>query len=365
MQLFKGVVRFVFQPLRVVFGGVKQELRKSWWDFLTAATLGLLICECSLSGAYGSQPVQNCYLGMCDASAGVVVDQGFLLVASDEDDILRLYDLNRPLSLPVRCFDLTTQIAADPAHPEADLEAVSWLGDRLVWVGSHGRNKDGKIRPSRHCFFATELKRSNDVLSLEVVGQVRHDMLSSLRLSNQLADFSIDRPLPPKEGGLNIEAMAADKSGGLWIGFRSPILQGKALAVHLLNPNEVLFGDKPFAFDLVKRLDLGGLGFRDLVHLGEDRFLLLAGPAQGQGRFAIFLWEPAQDRVRRLGVDPYWPSDFTPEALVLLSVEEGSSKADLLVLSDDGERRLNGGRCKDLPKESLKCFRILRCRILF
>lgn len=89
--------------------------------------------------------------GTCDASAAVFVRPGLLLVAGDEDNVLRLYQWPGPPFRPILRFPLDQWIVADPDHPEADLEAVTWLNGRLVWAGSHGRSKEGKFRINRHC----------------------------------------------------------------------------------------------------------------------------------------------------------------------------------------------------------------------
>ena len=70
---------------------------------------------------------------------------------------------------------------------------------------------------------------------------------------------------PKEEGGLNIESLAAD-GGKLWIGFRNPIgKDGKALMVPLLNPKGVIEKDGKARLGEPITLNLGGLGFRDMV----------------------------------------------------------------------------------------------------
>ena len=39
--------------------------------------------------------------------------------------------------------------------PESDLEGAANLADRIYWITSHGRNREGEARESRHRFFAT------------------------------------------------------------------------------------------------------------------------------------------------------------------------------------------------------------------
>ncbi len=94
--------------------------------------------------------------GMCDASAAVAVGPTMFVVANDEDNVLRVYRKNKP-GEPVHTFDLTSFLKPDAEHPEADIEAATQVGDRVYWITSHGTNKKGKQRPSRHRLFATEV----------------------------------------------------------------------------------------------------------------------------------------------------------------------------------------------------------------
>lgn len=118
---------------------------------------------------------------------------------------------------------------------------------------------------------------------------VRRDLVQNLQAHPRLRGILLDRPVPPKEGGVNVEAVASDGEGRLWIGFRSPVINGKALAVRIKNPEGVLFEGEPFIFDTVRWMDLGGLGFRDLVRLDERSFLILAGPQDGRRSFDSFV----------------------------------------------------------------------------
>ena len=50
---------------------------------------------------------------------------------------------------------VTHRAPSTPKEPEADLEGATRIGDDIYWITSHGQNKNGKNRPSRHRLFAT------------------------------------------------------------------------------------------------------------------------------------------------------------------------------------------------------------------
>jgi len=95
------------------------------------------------------------YLGICDASAATAVSADQFIVANDADNVLRVYRCNKPGAL--QNIDLSSFLKINPDHPEADIEGVTRLGQRLFWIASHGRNKEGKFRPNRHHLFATDI----------------------------------------------------------------------------------------------------------------------------------------------------------------------------------------------------------------
>ena len=62
------------------------------------------------------------------------------------------------------------EIPLFPLYHILFLSGAAWLGDRIFWIGSHGRNRDGKYRASRHRFFA-----------VRILGEVTPERLSILR----------------------------------------------------------------------------------------------------------------------------------------------------------------------------------------
>jgi hypothetical protein len=78
--------------------------------------------------------------------------------------------------------------------------------------------------------------------------------------------------IPSKENGIDIEGLAVDQSGQqLWIGFRSPVLQGQFVPVLKLS------FDNPQRYELLL-VRLEGYGIRELTAV-QGGFLVIAGPA--------------------------------------------------------------------------------------
>src|SRR5262245_19250123 len=135
----------------------------NWLGFI-----GTLVATFAAQAGRVTEPIY--YFGMCDASAAVALDATHFAVANDEDNPIRVYRADEGGS-PVRIFDFSKSFHIDPKKPEMDLEGACWLGDKIFWISSHGRNKDAEVRPSRQIFFATTCTKTADGFELKPAGK--------------------------------------------------------------------------------------------------------------------------------------------------------------------------------------------------
>jgi hypothetical protein len=306
--------------------------------------------------------VQLEHFGACDASAAVPVGPALFVVANDEDNVLRVYHSDIP-GPPVQTFDLTPCLAPDPKREEADIEGGTWLGDRVYWITSHARNKNGKKKPARYQFFAVEFVLREDDLELRCVGEPYTRLLEDMLADPRLERYGLKAAseLPPKEkGALNIEGLCATPDGRLYVGFRNPIPEGRALVVPLENPAELVEGTAAAKLGEAFLLDLGGLGIRSIKYWARRRtYMIVAGqfggdePGEGENVSSVlYRWsgDAGETPVRVEGIDL---SDFNPEAQVIYPQQDSSFQ----LLSDDGNADVGGSRCKDLDDAGEKRFR--------
>lgn len=296
-------------------------------------------------------------LGMCDASAGIAISVNIAVVANDEDNLLRFFDISKE-DQPIVLHDIAPFAIPDHDGQEMDIEGATVIGDTIIWITSHARNKDGKPRPSRHALFATRIANKDGAWTVTGVGAPYVDMVKDLAAHAGYEEFDLAKAAtraPTKKNALNIEGLAATPTGELLIGFRNPVPDEKALIAVLRNPMAVITGAKP-EFGPPIRLDLDGVGMRSMEYWPvEDCFLILAGPIKDEADFRLFRW--SGDRNDKPKPSPIDFTGFSPEALVIPREEESE---DVLILSDDGEVKVGGKECKDLVDDLRKGFRMFR-----
>ncbi|MBX3731526.1 MAG: DUF3616 domain-containing protein [Verrucomicrobiae bacterium] len=277
--------------------------------------------------------------GLANASAAVRIGSHRILVGSDEHNALLLYDV-RTGGRPLKSFPTGPWLDLEPDAREADFEGAARIGDTLYWIGSHSRNRQGKVRSERQRLLALRVADEDGDVRLSPMGPPLTTLLQSLCSTPGLADFGLGAAarLEPKEpGGLNIEGLAATPEGGLYIGFRSPVPDGKALMALLMNPAELIAG-RPARWGPPARLDLGGQGIRDAVWSGRRYYLLGGSPGEG-GRTQLYRWAGpgvAPEVLKSPGL-----KNLNAEGMVIFGTP---ARPRLLVLSDDGNRRVNAGK---------------------
>ena len=322
----------------------------------------MLACFVSLASACYKPSPQHLqfYSGACDASAAVAISSNLFAMANDEDSVIRVYDRSQG-GPALHTFNLAGPLELDTKSPETDIEGAAAMGDRVYWITSHARNQQGKERPSRCRFFATQFEIGTNGVSLRLVGRPYKKLIQDLAGAPELKQFNFgaaSRLAPKDRGGLNIEGLAVSAGNHLLIAFRNPVPGGRALIIPLQNPDALIAGERAKFGDPIL-LDLGGLGIRDIAWAGE-KYLIAAGPySGGKGRSRLYVWDgrtPGAELFRNVDL-----SRLNPEALVLTSFQ---SSFEALILSDDSSVRVAGiTRCCDLKDDSAKKFRAIAIRL--
>ncbi|ROP53702.1 hypothetical protein [Streptomyces sp. PanSC9] len=239
--------------------------------------------------------------GASDASAGVDVGGGYVVVANDEDNTLRLYD-GAVSGAPVRTWDLDNALGADK---EVDIEGAARVGNTVYWTGSLGNNKDGEYKADRNTVFTTTVSGSGagTQLAFGSAGhRLRDDLVAWDKANGNRYGFAAGTAtgqVPKQIDGFNVEGLefAPGSTTTAYVGFRAPLVPprtgGKALIVPVTDMDQVVRGAKA-TFGTPIELDLGGLAIRDLRRNDQGQYLIVAGSWAADDNsdpYALYSWD--------------------------------------------------------------------------
>ena len=204
----------------------------------------------ALGGAGATQPEMLLFNGICDASAGVALDESRIIVGDDEKPWLSIYrlaggDSDARMPLP------HGPASADNGGPEADLEGATVLNGRIVWITSNGRDKDGEVHRERFQLFASHRLGADRQEWLQdfspSFGGLPEAIAATSGASYKPLRKSVgnlgktDEDLAPNKHGFNIEGLSVSADGKfLWIGLRNPQPGGMAILFQLDNAEQLL-----------------------------------------------------------------------------------------------------------------------------
>ena len=216
-----------------------------------------------------------------------------------------------------------------------DLEGVTVdRAGNIYAITSHSRDSNGDERKSRERLVRFRIE-GDSVVDPKVVGSLKRDLVAA---HPELATSAAIRQVK-SEGGLNIEAleMSADQSR-LLIGFRSPLLDGRAIVASIENPGAIFDGDeRPRMGATLTTLDLGGNGIRGMSWVPSlAGYLVIAGPvAREQVEFQLWFWPGgSDDRPRRVsvaGLPGFEHAEGVSPAVI-------NGRQCIIIVSDDGSR---------------------------
>lgn len=173
--------------------------------------MALLIACLSPGAGSGAEPTSiQIFEGLANASAAIPIDVRRFVTGSDEDNVLKLYEVGR--GQPVSRFETSRWLALRTRNGEADFEGAARIGDVAFWIGSHGRNSSGELRPDRQRLAAFRIVSRDGAASLEPMGHPVQDLLEDLLAEPRLAPLNLRSAVSrsPNEGGLNIEGLAEE-----------------------------------------------------------------------------------------------------------------------------------------------------------
>ena len=216
-----------------------------------------------------------------------------------------------------------------------DLEGI--VVDRaghIYAITSHSRDGEGDEKKSRDKLVRFRVE-ADHIVEPQVVQGLKPALLAAHPVLAAAAQIRGVKD----EAGLNIEALAlsADEQR-LWIGFRSPLLENRAIIASVENHAAMFEAEaSPRISDTLITLDLQGNGIRGMAHLPAlNGYLVISGPtSSGPVQFQVWFWSGHPDAPARRVSVPGLPG-FEHAEGISPAVMEGQPR--IIIVSDDGSR---------------------------
>ncbi|MBD2705049.1 lamin tail domain-containing protein [Spirosoma sp. BT702] len=328
------------------------------------------------------------HTGVSDASTAISIDANTMLVADDENQVLRLY--NRQNSgLPIAGFDFTTSLAltdiSGGVPREVDIEGATRLNNRIFWMGSLSNADGGNNRPNRNRIFATDVAGTGAGTTLSYVGRydyLRNDIIA-WDVNNihgkgpnyyGLAASAADGVGSKQSIGFNAEGLElAPDNTTAYVAFRAPQVpptgRANALVIPVTNfttlataANGGTQGSATFGAPI--EFDLGGRGIREIRKNSTNEYIIIAGPAGEAGAapndFRLYTWtgNTADLPMLRLADLTSVNANGSFESVVEVPTPlTDASQIQLLVDNGDAVYYNDGTIAKELSQNNFKKFR--------
>ncbi|WP_436521258.1 DUF3616 domain-containing protein [Actinoplanes sp. HUAS TT8] len=232
--------------------------------------------------------------GASDSSAAIDAGDGYLIAADDETNVLRLYRRDAS-GAPVRTWDFSSQAGVSI---EMDLEVAARAGDTVYWAGSQGNSKSGELRPDRTALFTTKITGTGASTQLTFGGVyhgLRDDLIAWDKANGNRYGFAAGAAagnIPKQIDGFNLEGLefAPGSTSTAYLGFRAPLVGGKAVVVTVTNLDKLTKA----TFGTPITMDLGGLTIRDIRKNANDQYLIIAGSWAADDNsdpYALYSWD--------------------------------------------------------------------------
>lgn len=228
-----------------------------------------------------------------------------------------------------------TQNGDSPLSKLDDLEAITADTAGFVYaITSHSRNNDGEEKTSREKLVRFRLEGNH--VAAPVVVKVLKAALTAAHPVLAAAAGILD---VKAESGLNIEALEMTPDcQRLLVGFRSPLLDRRALIASIENPTDMFeTGAAPLISPRLDMLDLGGHGIRGMSYIpGLDGYLIISGPvSKERGQFHLWFWSGRPTEPPRRVTVPGLPGFEHAEGVCPAAID---GQQRIVIVSDDGSR---------------------------
>ena len=258
---------------------------------MATMTLNSILMFMALTGVYEPSAIQQ------------LPDGRFLVVEDEKKHPFSLITINPDGSVSSTPLNPGLLESGDDFWKLDDLEGLAQDKSGYIYaLTSHSRDGDGDEKKPRNKLVRFRLEGGRVVSPMVVKG-----LKPALVAAHPVLAHAAEMRDVKNSGGLNIEALEISTGNltsqqRLLIGFRSPLLDGKAIIACVVNPSAIFdAGELPRIAAKLETLDLGGNGIRGMSYIPSlSGYLLIGGPVSREKvHFQLWFWsgksgEPAR-----------------------------------------------------------------------
>ncbi|WP_205789162.1 RCC1 domain-containing protein, partial [Microbacterium sp. CPCC 204701] len=294
-----------------------------------------------------ASPTALYYYGDSDASAAIDAGDGYILVADDDDQIIKLYKAGQT-AYPVREFALNVQGTA-----VRQIESAVRRGNTIYWVGAHY-----SFQSSNRVIFTTTVTGSGADTQLELskIYGPGSSFFPSIKAwdANNVHGLGANALMLANEGwAIAGTEFAPDQSATAYLGLERAVTvagASRAVIVPVTNFEQIVNEsvDPDFVtpvFGAPILLDLGGRGIQDIRKNANDQYVILAGIPGSRNDDALYTWNGDPQSAPALNRElPFVPQQVSgvPAAIAPLPAHLAAG-VPVEIIADSGDARYYGG----------------------
>lgn len=262
-------------------------------------------------------------------------DGRFLVVEDERKHPFSLVTINPDGSVSTTPLSPGLWEAGDDFWKLDDLEGLALDRSGYIYaLTSHSRDEDGHNKKSREKLVRFRLEGDRVVSPIVVKG-----LKPALVAAHPVLAHAAKIRDVKNSGGLNIEALEiSPDQQTLLVGFRSPLLDDRAIIARIENPSAIFATDEPPRIAAkLETLDLGGNGIRGMSYIPIlGGYLVTSGPVEReQVDFQLWFWsgrsgDPARS-VTAPGLQGFEHAEGVSPAVI-------DGRQQIMIVSDDGSR---------------------------
>jgi len=288
---------------------------------------------------------QDKFYNVFEPSGAATMPDGKVLIVEDESNAksLKLLEIESDgVVAEIGNLYLPKKVKKVFKKEIEDLEAITADGNIVYGITSHTFTKGSKRKKAREKFIMFTYV-DGAIEDFYIYGKLKENLYKKFPKIFKNSMFLRNE--------MNIEGLVTDaKTGGVLIAFRSPLLDADAFLIGIKNPKEVFLNKEKPDFTEPIKLNLGGLGIRDITYDEQKNayWIIAGGSNNREFKFELWFWSKEENR---LSLVKNQPDIGYGEGITLIHKDKNIPA--LFIVEDNGQKPNKAAEYIIIDRESL------------